>query len=45
MLPTVPMMLGAPAVPAVSPYVAAASTNASQHIKDLYLKKIMTWSL
>ncbi|XP_042619147.1 muscleblind-like protein 2 isoform X1 [Cyprinus carpio] len=32
MLPTVPMMLGAPAVPAVSPYVAAASTNASQFI-------------
>ncbi|KAF4109278.1 hypothetical protein G5714_010351 [Onychostoma macrolepis] len=30
LLPTVPMMLGAPAVPAVSPYVAAATANASQ---------------
>ncbi|XP_016086447.1 muscleblind-like protein 1 [Sinocyclocheilus grahami] len=32
LLPTVPMMLGAPAVPAISPYVTAASANASQII-------------
>ncbi|XP_016417173.1 ras-related protein Rap-2a-like [Sinocyclocheilus rhinocerous] len=32
---TVPMMLGAPAVPAVSPYVAAATANASQIILNL----------